>query len=102
MATPSFAYVAFVTVCVVWGTTYLGIAVALETVPVLLVAGLRWMAAGLIMSAFMLASGRGLPGPRAWPPLILLGFLMNVVGNGLVVYAELFVPTGLTAVLIAT
>ena len=51
------AIAAFLTVCVVWGTTYLGIAVALETIPVLLVAGLRWMSAGLIMSAFMLASG---------------------------------------------
>lgn len=98
----SLAYLAFVTVCVVWGTTYLGIAVALETMPVLLVAGLRWMSAGVIMSAFMLASGRGLPAPRAWAPLILLGFLMNVIGNGLVVYAEQFVASGLTAVLIAT
>ncbi|MEP6783992.1 MAG: EamA family transporter [Acidobacteriota bacterium] len=99
---PSLAYLAFVTVCVIWGTTYLGISVALETVPVLLVAGLRWMAAGVIMSAFMLASGRGLPGPRRWAPLVLLGFLMNVIGNGLVVYAEKFVASGLTAVLIAT
>jgi len=49
------AYIAFVTVCIVWGTTYLGIHVALETVPVLLVAGLRWMFAGLVMSALMLA-----------------------------------------------
>ena len=45
------AYIAFVTVCIVWGTTYLGIHVALETVPVLLVAGLRWMFAGVVMSA---------------------------------------------------
>jgi len=101
-AAPSLAYVAFLTVCLIWGTTYLGIAVALETVPVLLLAGLRWMAAGVIMSAFMLGSGRGLPGPRMWAPLVLLGFLMNVVGNGLVVYAEQFVTSGLTAVLIAT
>jgi drug/metabolite transporter (DMT)-like permease len=99
---PSLAYAAFITVCVVWGTTYLGISVSLETIPVLLVAGLRWMSAGVIMCAFMLASGRGLPGPRAWAPLIFLGFLMNVIGNGLVVYAEQFVASGLTAVLIAT
>ena len=96
------AYVAFLTVCIVWGTTYLGITVALETVPVLLVAGLRWMFAGLVMSALMLATGRGLPGPRLWGPLALLGFLMNVLGNGLVVYAQQYVASGLTAVLIAT
>lgn len=97
-----FAYVAFVTVCIVWGTTYVAISVALETVPVLLVAGLRWMAAGLMLSVFMLATGRGLPRPRLWAPLALLGFLMNIVGNGFVVYAQQFVASGLTAVLIAT
>lgn len=96
------AYLAFVTVCVVWGTTYLAIHVALETVPVLLVAGLRWMAAGVIMSGVMLATGRRLPMPRLWAPLALLGFLMNVVGNGFVVYAQQYVASGLTAVLIAT
>jgi drug/metabolite transporter (DMT)-like permease len=96
------AYLAFITVCVVWGTTYLAIHVALETIPVLLVAGLRWMAAGVIMSGLMLATGRRLPGPRLWAPLALLGFLMNVVGNGFVVYAQQYVASGLTAVLIAT
>jgi drug/metabolite transporter (DMT)-like permease len=98
----SFAYLSFITVCIVWGTTYLAIRVALETVPVLLVAGLRWTAAGVIMSAIMLATGRGLPAPRLWAPLALLGLLMNVVGNGFVVYAQQFVASGLTAVLIAT
>lgn len=96
------AYLAFIAVCVIWGTTYLAITVALETVPVLLVAGLRWMFAGVVMSAVMLATGRGLPGPRFWGPLALLGFLMNVVGNGFVVYAQQYVASGLTAVLIAT
>jgi drug/metabolite transporter (DMT)-like permease len=98
----SAAYLAFLTVCIVWGTTYLGIHVALETIPVLLVAGLRWFAAGVIMSTLMLVSGRGLPKLRLWAPLALLGFLMNVVGNGFVVYAQQFVASGLTAVLIAT
>src|SRR5690348_642340 len=98
----SLAYLCFITVCIIWGTTYLGIRVALETVPVLLVAGLRWMFAGVVMSALMLATGRGLPKPRLWAPLALLGFLMNVVGNGFVVYAQQYVASGLTAVLIAT
>ena len=96
------AYLAFITVCIVWGTTYLAISVALETIPVLLVAGLRWMAAGVMLSGLMLATGRGLPRPALWGPLLLLGFLMNVVGNGFVVYAQQHVASGLTAVLIAT
>lgn len=96
------AYLAFVTVCIIWGTTYLGITIALETVPVLLLAGLRWMFAGVVMSALIVATGRGLPRPALWGPLVLLGFLMNVMGNGLVVYAQQYVASGLTAVLIAT
>jgi drug/metabolite transporter (DMT)-like permease len=96
------AYLAFIAVCVIWGTTYLAITIALESVPVLLVAGLRWMFAGVVLSALMLSTGRGLPGPRFWGPLAMLGFLMNVVGNGLVVYAQQYVASGLTAVLIAT
>jgi drug/metabolite transporter (DMT)-like permease len=60
------------------------------------------MFAGVVMSALMLATGRGLPRPALWGPLVLLGFLMNVMGNGLVVYAQQHVASGLTAVLIAT
>ena len=96
------AYVCFFIVCAVWGTTYLAVRVALDSIPVLLIAGIRWMSAGVIMSALMLASGRGLPPMRLWGPLALLGLLMNVLGNGLVVYAQQHVASGLTAVLIAT
>lgn len=95
------AYLAFVTVCLVWGTTYLAITLALETVPVVLVAGLRWMSAGILLCGIVLASGRRLPPRRLWGPLVLLGFLMNIVGNGCVVWAQQYVPSGLTAVLIA-
>ena len=96
------AWAAWVTICLVWGTTYLAIRVALETIPVFLVAGLRWMAAGLALGAFSIVTGRPLPGPRMWGSLALLGFLMNVVGNGFVVWAEQFVASGLTAVVIAS
>ncbi len=98
----SLAYIALITVCIVWGTTYFGIRVALETVPVLLLAGLRWMAAGLLLSGILLAMGRRLPPLRMWGPLVLLGLLMNIVGNGFVVFAQQYVASGLTAVLIAT
>ena len=102
MSAPRLAWLAWITVCVIWGTTYLAIRVALETVPVALVAGLRWTTAGLILGAFCVARGRALPGVAWWPSLALLGFLMNVMGNGLVVWAEQYVASGLTAVLIAS
>ena len=98
----SLAHLAFVTVCIVWGTTYLAIRVALETVPVLLVAGLRWMTAGVLLCGILLAMGRRLPPLRLWGALLLLGFLMNIMGNGFVVFAQQYVASGLTAVLIAT
>lgn len=98
----SLAYASFIAVCIIWGTTYLAITVALETVPVLLLAGLRWMSAGLLLSGILLAMGRRLPPLRMWGPLVLLGFLMNIMGNGFVVYAQQYVASGLTAVLIAT
>ncbi len=97
----SLAHLAFVAVCLIWGTTYLGIRVALESVPVLLVAGLRWMAAGVLLCGVLLAMGRRLPPRRMWGALMLLGVLMNVVGNGFVVFAQQYVASGLTAVLIA-
>lgn len=96
------AWLAWITICVVWGTTYLAISVALETVPVLLVAGLRWAMAGVVLGLGVVATGRRLPGPRMWASLALLGFLMNGMGNGLVVWAQQFVVSGLTAVLIAS
>lgn len=98
----SLAHLAFVAVCLIWGTTYLAIRVALETVPVLLVAGLRWMAAGVLLCGILLAMGKRLPPLRLWGPLVLLGILMNVMGNGFVVFAQQNVASGLTAVLIAT
>ena len=97
----SLAHLAFVAVCLIWGTTYLAIRIALETVPVLLVAGLRWMAAGVLLCAMLLAMGRRLPPRRLWGALVLLGVLMNIVGNGFVVFAQQYVASGLTAVLIA-
>lgn len=96
------AWAAWATICLVWGTTYLAIRVALDTVPVFLLAGLRWLAAGVVLAGVAAAMGRPLPGPRLWAGLALLGFLMNVIGNGFVVWAQQFVASGLAAVVVAS
>jgi drug/metabolite transporter (DMT)-like permease len=96
------AYVAWIIVCVVWGTTYLANRVALETLPVALLAGLRWTAAGLILIAVLRAFGIGLPPRHTWGPLVITGFLMNVIGNGFLVWSQRYVPSGLAAVLVAS
>jgi drug/metabolite transporter (DMT)-like permease len=95
------AYAAWVTICVVWGTTYLAIRVALESVPVALVGGLRWTAAGVILIAALRFLREPLPHPRTWGSISVAGFLMIVLGNGGVVWAEQYVASGLTAVVIA-
>jgi drug/metabolite transporter (DMT)-like permease len=95
------AYIAWITVCFVWGTTYLAIRVALESVPVALLAGLRWAAAGALLAAALPLFNEKLPHPRTWGPIALAGFLMAVIGNGGVVWAEQYVASGLAAVVVA-
>jgi len=96
------AYFAWVIVCIVWGTTYLAIRIALESIPPILMAAIRWIAAGAILIAALKVRGEPLPGPRAWPSLTVLGILLLGFGNGAVVWAEQTVASGLTSVLVAT
>src|SRR5437762_1438281 len=95
------AYLAWVFVCFVWGTTYLAIRICLETVPPLMMGGLRFLIAGGLLMAALAVGGMSLPRRPAWPSLALLGALMLGCGNGGVVWAEQTVPSGLTAVLVA-
>lgn len=97
------AYGAFAIVCIVWGTTYLAIRVALDTVPPLLLTGSRFTVAGLIMLLIARLRGETLPrDTRTLANLALIGFLMVAVGNLAVVWAEQWVPSGLAALLVAT
>jgi drug/metabolite transporter (DMT)-like permease len=96
------AYAAWVAVCLIWGTTYLGIRICLETMPPFLMGGLRWIVAGVTLAAFLRARGVRLPRRDTWGTLAILGFLLLVLGNGGVVVAEQWVPSGLTAVIVAS
>jgi len=96
------AWIAWVAICIIWGTTYLAIKVALTTVPPLLVGGLRYVCAALIMLAALRLQGRRLPGRSTWLTQGVLGFLMIALGNGGVVTGETYLSSGLTAVLVAT
>jgi drug/metabolite transporter (DMT)-like permease len=96
------AYLAWAAVCVIWGTTYAAIRVCLETIPPFLMSGFRWtVAGGLILVALRLRGHRP-PPPASWKQLGMLGFLMVGLGNGGVVWAEQTLPSGLTAVIVAT
>ena len=97
------AYAAFATVCIVWGTTYLGIRIALETIPPLLLTGTRFTAAGLIMLVIAKLRGNRIPrDKRTLANLAVVGILLIGGGNLAVVWAEQWVPSGLAALLVAT
>jgi drug/metabolite transporter (DMT)-like permease len=95
------AWIAWSAICLIWGTTYLAIKVALDTVPPFLMGGLRYFTGGIILAGLLRLRGHVLP-LSEWRTLAVLGVFMLLIGNGGVVWGEQFVPSGLTAVLIAT
>lgn len=101
-APPRLAYAAWIAVCVIWGTTYLGIRVGLEALPPALMGGVRWTLAGLLLALITVARGERLPARGLWPSIALQGLLMIGVGNGFVNWAEQYVASGLAAVILAT
>jgi drug/metabolite transporter (DMT)-like permease len=96
------AYFAWIAVCIIWGTTYLGIRITLETMPPALMSSMRWLVASSILIVYLRAKGEPLPPSSRWGGIALMGFLLLFIGNGGVAFAELWVPSGLAAVLVAT
>ena len=97
------AYGAWAAVCFFWGTTYLAIRVGLETMTPMLFAGLRFLIAGGVLF-FVMSRQRNarLPQGREWLHLAFVGLLLLGVGNGAVVWAEQWVPSGMASLLVAT
>lgn len=102
MSTRRLAWIAWATVCVVWGTTYLAIKIALQTIPPFLMGGMRYVVAGTLLVGLVAARGHRIPRIRDWGRLAVLGFCMLFIGNGGVVWGEQYLSSGLTSVLIAT
>ncbi len=95
------AYAAWLAVCVLWGTTYLAIAIALETIPPLFMAGFRYVLAGVLLVAVLKVSGERMPPLSSWGRLAMLGVLLLGLGNGGLVWAEQTIPSGFAALLVA-
>lgn len=86
----------------IWGATFLGMRVALESFPPFIMAGLRFLVAGALLYAFLRWRGEPHPQPRQWGAATVIGTLLLAVGNAGVAYAEQWVATGVAALTIAT
>lgn len=92
---------AFATIYLVWGTTYLGLAVLLRTLPPFASGAIRFALAALIMYALLrLRSARPLAGV-SWGGAIIAGVLLSGIGNGFVIWGQQTVPSGIAALLVA-
>lgn len=93
---------AFAAIYVIWGSTFLAVAVAVQTIPPFLMMGLRCALGGAIMLALAKAGGAKRAPLGTWGRAALAGTLLFLFCHGLMAYAEMTVSSGLTAVLMAT
>jgi drug/metabolite transporter (DMT)-like permease len=91
---------AFTTIYLVWGSTYLAIRVGVESMPPFAMAALRFFIAGVVLMAFLKLRGAVWPTARQWRDAFISGFFLLLGGNGLVSWAEQSVPSGITALII--
>ena len=92
---------AFAAIYVIWGSTYLAIRFAIETLPPFLMAASRFLVAGPLLYAWARWRGAARPSPGHWRAAAVVGALLLLGGNGAVVWAEQRVPSGVTALLVA-
>ncbi|MCP4361636.1 MAG: drug/metabolite exporter YedA [Chloroflexi bacterium] len=93
---------AFAAIYIIWGTTYLVIRLAIETIPPFFMAGTRFLLAGIITFVFLRARGVPMPNLLQWRSAAIIGTLLLVGGNGLVTWSEQEVPSSIAALVVAT
>lgn len=93
---------AFAAVYLIWGSTYLAIKLAVDSIPPFLMLSTRFGAAGLILYSYMRLTGTPRPSVREWKSALLVGGLMLAGGTGTLGWSEQFVPSGLAALLVST
>ena len=92
---------AFAATYFIWGSTYLFIKFAVNTLPPFLMAGIRFLVSGAILYAIAMLTSKERPTAAHWRSAAIVGILMLGIGNGLVTWAEKTVPSGLTALIIS-
>lgn len=93
---------AFAIIYFLWGSTFLAIRIGVHEVPPLLLASMRFLAAGAVLYGWMLAKGQRSPTGRQWASASLLALLIFVMDYGLLFWAEERVPSGIASVMMAT
>lgn len=93
---------AFAAVYIIWGSTYLGIRFAIDSIPPLLMAGTRYALAGALLYGFMRWRGEPAPTAVGWRKALIIGICLLAFGNGGVTLGEQYIPSGLAALLAAT
>jgi drug/metabolite transporter (DMT)-like permease len=101
-AAASLLFLAFAAVYIVWGSTYLAIRIGIESFPPFLMAGLRHLSVGLAFYPVFRRVSREKPNIWQWRTAAITGCLLLLCGNGTVSWAEKIVPSGVTALLVAT
>jgi drug/metabolite transporter (DMT)-like permease len=96
------AYLALAAVCFFWGTSYLGIRMALETVPPTVLIFMRYIVSGTVLLIVAFFAKAHLPSGKELLFTALFGMIIIGIGNGCLAFAELWVPSGLAALFIAT
>ena len=96
------ALLAFAIIYFVWGSTFLAIRVGVREIPPFLMAGMRFLVAGIVLYAWMRAQGTPSPTAREWSGATLLAVLIFVFDYGLLFWAERRVPSGIAAIMLAT
>ncbi len=95
-------WTALVALYIVWGSTYLAIRFAVQTIPPFLMAGSRFLVSGLILYVWRRLAGDPNPTRRQWRSAAIVGLLLLLGGNGVVSWAEQHVPSGIAALVIAS
>ena len=95
-------WIALLALYTVWGSTYLAIRFAVETIPPFFMAGTRFLISGAILFIWRRAAGDAMPTKRQWRSTAIVGIFLLLGGNGLVSFAEQYVPSGITALIIGS
>jgi len=95
-------WIALLALYIVWGSTYLAIRFTVETIPPFLSAGIRFFFSGAILFVWRRAAGDTLPTARQWRSSAIVGIFLLLGGNGLVSFAEQYVPSGITALILGS